>query len=110
MKKKVLVTGGAGYIGSHTVVELFKSGYLPIIVDNMCNTSERNLNGINKILNTELPFHNVDCTDLKQMERIFALYKDVMPVFILQHINLLRTPSNTLKSTTKTISVRWKHS
>ena len=77
MKKKILVTGGAGYIGSHTVVELFKSGYLPIIVDNMCNTSERNLSGINKILNTELPFHNVDCTDLKQMEYIFGLYEDI---------------------------------
>ena len=77
MKKKILVTGGAGYIGSHTVVELFKSGYLPIIVDNMCNTSERNLRGINKILNTELPFHNVDCTDLKQMEDIYALYEDI---------------------------------
>ena len=77
MKKKILVTGGAGYIGSHTVVELFKSGYLPVIVDNMCNTSERNLRGINKILNTELPFHNVDCTDLKQMEDIFTLYDDI---------------------------------
>jgi len=77
MKKKILVTGGAGYIGSHTVVELFKSGYLPVIVDNMCNTSERNLRGINKILNTELPFHNVDCTDLKQMEDIFTLYEDI---------------------------------
>jgi len=77
MRKKILVTGGAGYIGSHTVVELFKSGYLPVIVDNMCNTSERNLRGINKILNTELPFHNVDCTDLKQMEDIFTLYEDI---------------------------------
>jgi UDP-glucose 4-epimerase len=43
----------------------------------MCNTSERNLSGINKILNTELPFHNVDCTDLKQMEDIYALYEDI---------------------------------
>ena len=39
MKKKILVTGGAGYIGSHTVVELFLSGYQPIIVDNMCKNT-----------------------------------------------------------------------
>ena len=41
MRKKILVTGGAGYIGSHTVVELYHSGYMPIIVDNLCNTSEK---------------------------------------------------------------------
>ena len=37
--KKIIVTGGAGYIGSHTVVELIEAGYTPIIVDNLCNTS-----------------------------------------------------------------------
>ena len=43
MRKKILVTGGAGYIGSHTVVELYLSGYMPIIVDNLCNSSDKNL-------------------------------------------------------------------
>ena len=61
------MTGGAGYIGSHTVVELYISGYQPIIVDNMCNTSERNIIGINNLLKTTIPFHNIDCTDLHKM-------------------------------------------
>ena len=43
--KKILVTGGAGYIGTHTVVELIKAGYTPIIIDNLCNTSIQNING-----------------------------------------------------------------
>ena len=43
--QKILVTGGAGYIGSHTIVELIKSGYTPIIVDNLCNTSIKNIKG-----------------------------------------------------------------
>ena len=77
MRKKVLVTGGAGYIGSHTVVELYLSGYMPIIVDNLCNTSERNLIGINQILNNDIPFYKVDCTDLNEMENIFEIYKDI---------------------------------
>lgn len=77
MRKKILVTGGAGYIGSHTVVELYLSGYMPIIVDNLCNTSERNLNGINQILKTDIPFHKIDCADLSEMSRIFDTYKDI---------------------------------
>ena len=75
--KKLLVTGGAGYIGSHTVIELFQSGYMPIIIDNLCNTSERNLIGINQILKTDIPFHKVDCTDLNKMKNIFETYKDI---------------------------------
>ena len=77
MRKKILVTGGGGYIGSHTVVELFISGYMPIIIDNLCNTSERNIKGINKILKTNIPFHKIDCTELKEMENIFKNYKDI---------------------------------
>ena len=77
MRKKVIVTGGAGYIGSHTVVELYHSGYMPIIVDNLCNTSEKNLIGINQILKTEVPFHKIDCTDLNEMKNIFEKYNDI---------------------------------
>ena len=76
MRKKILVTGGAGYIGSHTVVELFRSGYMPIIIDNLCNSSEKNLIGINQILNTDIQFHKVDCTDLNEMRNIFETHKD----------------------------------
>ena len=47
--KKILVTGGAGYIGSHTVVELIRAGYNPIIIDNLCNTSTHNIYGIENI-------------------------------------------------------------
>ena len=46
--KKILVTGGAGYIGSHTVVELIQNGYEPIIIDNLTNSSEKNIYGIEK--------------------------------------------------------------
>ena len=79
-RKEILVTGGAGYIGSHTVVELYLSGYQPIIVDNLCNSSKRNLDGINKILNTTIPFHNIDCTNLDQMNIFFENRKDIHAV------------------------------
>ena len=77
MRKKILVTGGAGYIGSHTVVELFKSGFLPIIVDNLSNSSKKNLLGINKILKTYIPFYEVDCTDFCQMKNVFNKNDDI---------------------------------
>ena len=77
MKKKVLVTGGAGYIGSHTVVELFLSGYSPIIIDNLCNSSEKNLIGINNILKTKIPYYKIDCTNLNKMESFFENNKDL---------------------------------
>ena len=72
MNKKILVTGGAGYIGSHTVVELITAGYIPIIVDNLCNTSVQNIEGIKKIVGNKIKWHNTDCTDKISMDKVFA--------------------------------------
>jgi UDP-glucose 4-epimerase len=70
-KGKILVTGGAGYIGSHAVVELFQAGYEPVIVDNFVNSQESALAGIQAILNTEIPCYRVDCTDQEALSEVF---------------------------------------
>lgn len=69
--KKILVTGGAGYIGSHTVVELVKASYNPIIIDNLCNTSQKNISGIEEIIGKKVTWYNVDCTDKNEMNKVF---------------------------------------
>ena len=75
---KIVVTGGAGYIGSHTVVELVKSGYEPIILDNLSNTDIRNINGINKITRKNIKFYNIDCTNSNQVKSFFEKEKDIL--------------------------------
>lgn len=70
--RKIIVTGGAGYIGSHTVVELSKAGYTPIIIDNLCNSSIKNIDGISKILGKNIKWYNVDCTNSEEMNKIFS--------------------------------------
>lgn len=61
--KKVIVTGGAGFIGSHTVVELHHAGYTPIIVDNFSNSEEKVLSRLKELIGIDVICHNVDCTD-----------------------------------------------
>lgn len=61
--KKVIVTGGAGFIGSHTVVELAGAGYEPVIVDDLRNSEARVLDGLAAILGARPRFHRIDCTD-----------------------------------------------
>jgi UDP-glucose 4-epimerase len=70
--KKILVTGGAGYIGSHTVVELAQAGYQPVIVDNFSNSEESALAGIESILGTKVPTYRIDCADAEALRGVFA--------------------------------------
>lgn len=77
-KKKVIVTGGLGYIGSHTVVDLFKNNFIPIIIDNLSNSSIENLKGINKILNSDIKWYNVDCTDQQEMSKVFEIESNIV--------------------------------
>lgn len=73
--KKILVTGGMGYIGSHTVVELIQSGYEVVIVDNLSNSSENVLKGIEKITGERPVFIKADCKDSHEMDRVFTVYE-----------------------------------
>ena len=57
---KILVTGGAGYIGSHTCVELLNAGYDIVVLDNLCNSSEKSLNVVKEITGKDFPFYKVD--------------------------------------------------
>lgn len=76
-KRKVLVTGGAGYIGAHTVVELSKAGYDPVIVDNLSRSDDTLLNGIEKILQFRPTFYKGDCVDKAFMSEVFRKEKDI---------------------------------
>ena len=76
-KKNVLVTGGAGYIGSHTLVELYNSGYFPIVVDNLSNSSFNNITGAEQIIKSKIDFYEVDCTDYEQMNKVFKEKKNI---------------------------------
>ena len=68
---KILVTGGVGFIGSHTVVELYNSGYEPVIVDNLYNSNLDVLQGIKEITGKDFPFYNIDCNDADKLRVLF---------------------------------------
>lgn len=73
--KKILVTGGAGYIGSHTVVELHNNGYEPIIVDNFSNSEKSVLDGIESIIGVKPKLYEGDCTDSIFIKDVFKSEK-----------------------------------
>ncbi|WP_266203735.1 UDP-glucose 4-epimerase GalE [Pontibacter kalidii] len=77
---KILVTGGAGYIGSHTVVELVEAGYEPVIIDNFSNSEESALEGIAAILGRDIPCHRIDCTDTEALRQVFRQEQNIQGV------------------------------
>ena len=79
-KKDILITGGAGYIGSHTLVELYNSGYRPIVVDDLSNSSITNIKGAEKIIKNKIDFYQIDCTDFDQMDKLFNEQNNIVAV------------------------------
>lgn len=70
----ILVTGGAGYIGSHTSVELIKNGYDIVILDNLCNSKYESINRIIELTGKEVPFEKVDLLDYDGVKAVFEKY------------------------------------
>ena len=79
MSKKILVTGGAGYIGSHTCVELLDKGYEVVVLDNLSNSKQESLNRVKKITGKDLLFYQGDILDNEILDKIF-LENDIYAV------------------------------
>ena len=77
---RILVTGGTGYIGSHTTVELMQQGYDVTIVDNLSNSSIDVLDGIAEIVGRKPEFANIDCGNFMDLDNVFRAYPDVVGV------------------------------
>jgi len=72
--KKILVTGGVGYIGSHTVLELLQAGYDVVIADNLCNSNLECLRRVQQLAGRDAIFHEVDIRDKEALSAVFAEY------------------------------------
>ena len=77
MKEKILVTGGTGYIGSHTTVEPQNAGYDVVIIDNSLNSNETVLDGIEKISGVRPAFVKGDCTDIETLRMLFRQHHGI---------------------------------
>jgi len=80
MSGKILVTGGTGYIGSHTIVELLKAGYEVVLVDNLSNSISRIVDQIEKVSGKRQVFYQADLCDLDEVQRIFEEHPDIKGV------------------------------
>ena len=68
----ILVTGGAGYIGSHTCVELLESGYDVVVIDNLCNSNPKSLDRVEELTGKKVKFYEGDVRDEALLRKIFA--------------------------------------
>ena len=71
----ILVTGGAGYIASHTLIELIEAGHSPVVIDNLSNSSQESLRRVEKITGAKIPFHKLDLRNKEELKKVFAKHK-----------------------------------
>ncbi|EOB31852.1 UDP-glucose 4-epimerase [Streptococcus mitis 13/39] len=71
MQEKILVTGGAGFIGTHTVIELIQAGHQVVVVDNLVNSNRKSLEVVERITGVEVPFYEADIRDTDTLRDIF---------------------------------------
>lgn len=74
MAKRILVTGGAGFIGSHTLIELHKAGYEFVVVDNLVNSNPEALRRVGELIGAEVPFVKADIRDREALNKVFEQY------------------------------------
>ena len=91
---KILVTGGTGFIGSHTVVELHNAGYTPIIIDNLSNSNIKILDQIEKIIGHKPAFHQFDLCDAQKVEAFVSAHPDITGIIILLLLKRSVNPYN----------------
>lgn len=96
-QKKILLTGGTGFIGSHTLVELINSGYETIIVDNLSNSSELVINNLSKITKTEIQFYRIDITNKKELDTIFKTHSIDTVIHFAAYKSVSESVSDPLK-------------
>ena len=85
---RILVTGGTGYIGSHTVVELQNAGYSVVIIDDLSNSNRDVLDGIERITGIRPDFVEGDCTDIETLRKLFADYPGIKGIINLSLIHI----------------------
>ena len=89
----ILVTGGAGYIGSHTCIEIIRAGYNIVVVDNLCNSSLESLKRIESLTDSNIPFHKIDVRDKTSLIKVFEQY----PIDGVVHFAGLKAVGESLK-------------
>ena len=78
MSKKILVTGGAGFIGSHTCIELLNNGNEVVVVDNLYNANKKSLEVVEKVTGKKVTFYEVDIRDEEKLNEVFETEKDIL--------------------------------
>jgi UDP-glucose 4-epimerase len=96
--KKILVTGGAGYIGAHTAVALLQAGYEPVVIDNFSASDRTLLKGVEKITGKTLNFHEGDCRDKKFLTQLF---KSNGPIECVMHFAAFKSVGESVKEPLK---------